>query len=134
MADQPTFLYVEDDHLSREIMEAMLNNLGYTQVVMFENSKNFLNRVEAISPEPDIIFLDIHLQPHDGFAMLSMLRQHPTFTEKVIIAVTASVMNDEITRLKQVGFNGAIGKPLDFENFSDLMIRLLDGQEIWYIV
>jgi len=35
-------------------------------------------------------------------------------------------MNEEVARLRQAGFNGAIGKPLDFENFAVLIERILN--------
>ena len=42
--------------------------------------------------------------------------------------------DEEIAQLKQVGFNGAIGKPLDFDNFASLIDRVLAGEEVWYII
>lgn len=128
------FLYVEDDTLSREIMEMILGGLGYSPLTVFEDSANFLDRIERLTPRPDVIFLDIHMKPYDGFQLLKVLRAHPEFTSAIVVAVTASVMNEEMTRLKEAGFNGAIGKPLDFENFATLMQRLLTGEEIWHVI
>ena len=133
MGRQPVFLYVEDDPLSREIMEIMLQSLGYTQVTMLENSKDFMARIETLPSIPDVIFLDIHMKPLNGFEMLELLRQSPTFAVRTIIAVTASVMNEEVDRLRAAGFNGTIGKPLDFEHFADLIARVLMGEKVWHI-
>jgi CheY-like chemotaxis protein len=130
---QPTFLYVEDDTFSREIMQMMLVSLGFPQVALFENSIDFLARLEQLTPIPDVILLDVHVQPHNGFEMLGILRKHPVYGRKSVIAITASVMNEEIARLKEEGFNGAIGKPLDFENFADLIQRVLAGETVWHV-
>jgi CheY-like chemotaxis protein len=100
---------------------------------MFEDSVNYMARIEALPAVPDVIFLDIHMQPHNGFEMLNTLRQHPTYAARIIIAITASVMNEEVAQLRQAGFNGAIGKPLDFENFAQLMERVLKGEAVWHI-
>ena len=35
------FLYVEDDPLSREIMQMILGGLGYSPLTVFENSADF---------------------------------------------------------------------------------------------
>lgn len=126
------FLYVEDDSLSREIMQMMMENLNY-QLVVFDDSTDFMARLEAITPAPQVIFLDIHIPPSNGFELLEMLRQHPTYQNSIAIAVTASVMNEEIERLRLSGFNGAIGKPLDFELFPSLLEQLLSGREVWHI-
>lgn len=134
MLSQPTFLYVEDDQFSREIMQMMMDGLGYKKLTIFEDSTDLLMRVEALSCPPDVFFLDVQIQPHDGFAMLKMLRDHPLYTKRKMVALTASVMNEEIARLKREGFDGAIGKPLDFENFAGLIERVLKGETVWHIV
>lgn len=128
----PAFLYIEDDTLSREIMELMMQALDHS-LVTFEDSRDFLNRMRELSPSPNIIFLDIHVQPHDGFEMLRLLRAHPTHTKARVIALTASVMNEEIARLRDSGFNGAIGKPLDFDQFPMLLEKIIRGDDVWHI-
>ena len=129
---KPAFLYVEDDTLSREIMQLMMESLEHN-LITFEDSHDFMGRVEKLDPLPRVILLDIHVPPYDGFAMLEMLRQNPAYKESRIIAVTASVMNEEIERLKRSGFDGAIGKPLDFEQFPMLLEQLLHGDAVWHI-
>jgi CheY-like chemotaxis protein len=133
MSDQPTFLYVEDDPMSREVMGMLLRGIGQTHVHILDSSEKFLQRVEALPQIPDVIFLDIHMKPFDGFEMLDLLRAHPKYAEKPVIAVTASVMNEEVNRLKIAGFSGAIAKPLDFENFAELIGRVLKLETIWHI-
>jgi two-component system cell cycle response regulator DivK len=134
MIQTHAFLYVEDDTLSREIMEMLLGGLGYSPLTIFEDSTDFMTRLENLMPQPDVVFLDIHMKPYDGFQLLKVLRAHPQFTSAIVVAVTASVMNEEMKRLKEAGFNGAIGKPLDFDNFATLMQRLLTGEEIWHVI
>ncbi len=134
MVQQAAFLYIEDDPISREVMQLMLQGLGYSRVTILDSSADFMARIAALPSVPDVIFLDIHIQPHDGFEMLAGLRQHPVFASRSVIAVTASVMNEEVQRLRDAGFDGAIGKPLDFENFAALVERALGGESVWHIV
>src|SRR5260370_160879 len=104
MLKDPVFLYVEDDPLSQEVMSMLLTSLGVTQFNIIGDSADFLERIQAISPRPNFFFLDVHIQPHNGFDMLSMLRSHPDFQNAVVVALTASVMSDEVQRLKTAGF------------------------------
>jgi CheY-like chemotaxis protein len=134
MTRDAAFLYVEDDPLSREIMQVMLHNLGYTKLTIFEDSTNFEEQLDNLGFQPTQIFLDIHLKPLDGFEMLRILRRRPDFANTVVIAITASVMNEEVAQLKDAGFDGAIGKPLDFENFAMLIERVLNGEQVWYVI
>lgn len=129
----PVFLYIEDDALSREIMQKLLKNLGYTNLTIFEDSTDFETRISALNALPDVFFLDIHMQPHNGFEMLAILRNDARFASRKIIAVTASVMNEEVAQLRHAGFDGAIGKPLDFEQFPDLLAQILRGKAVWSV-
>ena len=135
MNQDPVILYVEDDAPSRRIMKLMFSiKLKLTSYHIFEDSKNFMERVEALDPAPDCIFLDIHVDPYSGFEMLEMLRTSVRFQNVPVVALTASVMNEEVQKLKQAGFNGCIGKPLDFETFPELVDMIQNGEEIWRIL
>jgi CheY-like chemotaxis protein len=132
---QPAILYVEDEPLSRKLMGMLLQGrMGLPHVVMFEDSENFLERVEALTPRPDVIFLDIHVQPYDGFEMLDMLRTLPWISDTRVVALTASVMNEEVQKLRSAGFHGCLAKPLDMTNFPETLARILSGERIWRVV
>lgn len=134
MTDQPLFLYVEDEPLSRMVMDMLMTKvLGYHDIVILEDSTHFLDTLEALERMPTVIFLDIHVKPFDGFQMLEMVRQHKRFQHVCVIAVTASVMNEEVELLKTSGFNGAIAKPIDLSVFPQTLQAILNGEETWQI-
>lgn len=135
MDTQPVILYVEDDAQSRTVMRMMLKGrMALPHVTIFENSEDFLARVEAILPRPELIFLDIHLAPHNGFEMLALLRGTAHFKNTPIIALTASVMNEEVQQLRAAGFNGCLAKPIDLATFPETVRRLVEGEQIWRII
>lgn len=132
MTAKLNYLYVEDDALSREVMETLLNEvIGVGSLTVFEDSTDFASRLAALNPKPDIILLDIHVHPHDGYAMLGMIRDNPALGQAEVLAVTASVMSQEIEHLKTTGFSGALAKPLDMMTFPTLIKRLESGETIW---
>jgi CheY-like chemotaxis protein len=132
--EDPVIVYFEDDALSREVMQACLTRgLGYYNVTIFEDSTDFESRLEGLSSKPDIIFLDIHMEPTDGFMMLRLIRQSETFQATKVIALTASVMNEEVKVLKEAGFDGVIAKPLDYDSFPVVLRRILSGEQVWHI-
>jgi CheY-like chemotaxis protein len=135
MSSYPAVLYVEDDAKSCKVMRVMLvNQMGLSNVTIFEDSTDFLPRVAQLDPLPDIVFLDIHLKPYNGFEMLDMLRDHDHYQRIPIVALTASVMSEEVHRLRVSGFNGCIAKPISLERFPEILERFLTGEEIWQIV
>ncbi len=135
MKDNLSILYVEDDAMSRKVMQMLLKGKMQLQhVAIFEDSSDFMTRANNVSPKPDIVFLDIHVDPFDGFEMLAMLRSSATFRDIPVVAMTASVMNEEVARLQTSGFDGCIAKPIDKNEFPDLLERILQGEKIWSIL
>lgn len=128
-----TVLYVEDDPSSRKVMRVLLTHMGVPNIVLFEDSQDFMARVENLNPQPDVIFLDIHVLPYSGFEMLHMLRVQPQYQNTPIIALTASVMNEEVQKLRTAGFSGCLAKPIDIDQFPDNLQRIMDGEQLWRI-
>jgi CheY-like chemotaxis protein len=131
---QPAVLYVEDDFASRKVMQILLKGrMKLEHVNIFENSQDFSARVQALEPHPDVVFVDIHMEPHSGFEMLSMLRELEPLKDVPVVALTASVMNDEVEVLRNSGFDGCLAKPLNLEDFPNNLDRILSGEHIWQI-
>ncbi len=129
---QPVILYVEDDEPSADIMRLLLcEQLGIKNVTFFDQTADFLTRAHQIAPVPTLFFLDIHIAPHDGFALLRMLRADAQFHQSPVIALTASVMNEEVALLREAGFDGVIAKPIDIDIFPTLLERIQKGDTIW---
>jgi two-component system, cell cycle response regulator DivK len=131
---QPVVLYVEDDARSRKLMAMLLKGrMKLPHVTILEDSQDFLDHIDALDPKPDVILLDIHMKPHNGFEMLTMLRQLEWLNGIPVVALTASVMNEEVQRLRSAGFNGCLAKPIDLDSFPETLERILDGESIWRI-
>lgn len=131
---QPSFLYVEDDAFSRDIMRVLFHNvLGYPQITIFEQSADFMTRVRALPSVPDVVFLDIQMKPYNGYDMLNMLRSDANYSQCKVIAMTASVMATDVQALKAAGFDGLIGKPIIRQTFPDLVKQILTGQAVWFV-
>jgi CheY-like chemotaxis protein len=133
MSGDPIFLYVEDDPDSRDIMRLLLLEMGYSQITVFEDSQDFMTKLDGLEPKPTVIFLDIHMKPDNGFKLLEMLRGREEYKNIRIVALTASVMNEEIVTLKNAQFNGVIAKPIDSGSFQDMLNSILKGEEVWKI-
>jgi CheY-like chemotaxis protein len=134
MIQNPSVLYVEDDLRSQKVMELTLRskmNLSY--VNLFSDSANIVERVQALKPQPDIVFLDIHMEPHSGFQVLEMLRKIDQYKKTPVVALTASVMNEEVAMMRTAGFDGCLAKPIDLETFEDSFKRILSGEQVWRI-
>ena len=134
MLDDRVFLYVEDDPHSRTVMRLLLTkSLHVKKLTIFEDSQNFEVRINELEHVPDVILLDIQVPPLDGFEMIKIIRQAPKFESTKVIALTASVMNEEVEKLRAAGFDGTISKPLRMVAFPDQIRRIVKGESVWSI-
>lgn len=134
MAETFCFVYFEDEPHSRVVLEMILTRvMGFEHVYIFENSAHYMARLDDVPILPTVLFLDIHMEPHNGFEILTTLRNTPAYQDMTIIAITASVMNDEVDMLQDSGFDGAIAKPIDQVKFPTLLERILNGESVWNV-
>lgn len=127
-------LYVEDNASNRKVMSLLMEKaLATKNYVIFEDSTDFIQRVRGLGLIPEIILLDIHVSPLDGFEMLNQLRADKTFNRVKVLALTASVMNEEVQKLRDSGFDGAIAKPVNIRVFPDQIKSILKGEEVWSV-
>jgi len=134
ISQKPILVYVEDDENSILVMKMVVERvMGLPPLHVLQSRADFIQQVKELGVVPDIFLMDIHMKPYDGIKLLSMLRDDPQFTRSKVIALTASVTNEEVSLLKSSGFDGAISKPLNIEIFPDLIARIINGDSVWHI-
>lgn len=128
----PAFLYIEDTASSREVMRLLLcEMMAYTDLTMLSDSADVLNKLQHMNKHFDVIFLDINIEPIDGYAICQALRGQAAYDNTHIIAVTAAINPSALERMRSIGFNGAISKPLDMETFPTQINSILAGNDLW---
>ena len=131
---KPILVYVEDDENSIFVMKMVVERvMKLPTLYVLQSRADFIQQVKGLGVVPDVFMLDIQMKPYDGVELLSMLRKDPQFKCSKVIALTASVTNEEVLLLKSGGFDGAIAKPLNIEVFPDLIARIINGDQVWYI-
>lgn len=128
-------LYVEDDFPSRTIGQMLLSGrMQIPHVTIFPDSQDFEARLDRVHPAPEIILLDIHMDPIDGFEMLQLVRQNTKFKDALVVALTASVMNAEVDQIREAGFDSLIAKPIDLERFPKVLTAIAEGETVWAVL
>ena len=134
MIDIDCLLCVEDDSSNRLVMKLLVEKtLKVRHYAIFEDSADFIPRVRNLPVRPDIVLLDIHVSPFNGFQMLQMIRGDSVYFDTKVVALTASVMSEEVERLRKSGFDGAIGKPITLSTFPIVIERIMKGENIWQV-
>jgi two-component system sensor histidine kinase BarA len=132
VSNEPSILYVEDHPASRRVMELLLVDvMGFNQLTLVGDTNDIIQNLEAMHKHFDVIFLDVNLQPHDGYAVCTMLRTHEQFRNAKIVGLTASVTPAEMRKMQAVGFDGVIAKPLSHATFPEQLEHILAGEPLW---
>ena len=116
-------LIIEDDEKSRKLVRDVLGLKGYRTVETDTAEEGI--RV-AQQQRPALILMDIHLPGMNGIEALRSLRRDVATSAIPVIAVTASVMNDQRQQVTDAGFNALERKPINIADFLKTVRRVLD--------
>ncbi|MBJ2147587.1 response regulator [Vibrio sp. IB15] len=106
-------LLVEDNRVNQKVASVMLKKAGYAfeiadngqiAVVMYQSDSSF-----------DVILMDCMMPVMDGFTATKEIREHEKnlgLTKTPIIALTASVIDDDIQKCFDSGMDGYVAKPV----------------------
>jgi len=83
----------------------------------------------AQSGQPDLILMDIQMPEMDGLTATRLLRADPQTSAIPIVAVTASVMPEDLRETIAAGCNGYITKPLEPSQFARQLLPYLRAEK-----
>lgn len=103
-------LVVDDNKINLAFAFELLSQWGHQPM----QANSALNALDIYQKHPfDLVLMDIQMPEHDGIEGMEMLRKSPTNKGIPIIALTANALPEEEYRLKKLGFNAYISKPID---------------------
>ncbi|MCL2497741.1 MAG: ATP-binding protein [Symbiobacteriaceae bacterium] len=109
-----TILVVEDVEINREIIAAILEESGVT-IDYAINGQEAVAMFQSNSLRYHLILMDINMPILDGYQATQQIRalDLPSAKEIPIIAMTANVFKEDITKCLAAGMNAHTGKPID---------------------
>lgn len=124
-----TVLVVEDNVSNFVLMARMLGYMG----IHCEWKTSGYEVVEFADtlPRLDLILMDIRLPYEDGYGALDKIRSSHKLRDARVVAVTAEASKEQMSKARQAGFDGFLGKPLDPDRFPDQIRAILNGDEVW---
>jgi len=102
-------LIIEDHDKNRKLVRDVLQYYGYVTLEA-EIAEDGLRLAREFRPA--LILMDIQLPDIDGIAALRALRADPVTHLIPVIAITASAMSEEQTKIREAGFDGYQQKPI----------------------
>lgn len=122
-------LIVDDDPVSIEVLKSLLAREGVTTTVI-DGYTNLTTLLET-SPVPDVIFLDLEMPGNSGYQVFETLKSFPQTQHVPMVAYTTHISH--ANQVKQSGFDGFLGKPLNRHEFPTILGQILNGEPVWII-
>jgi hemerythrin-like metal-binding protein len=138
-----TILAVDDNEINREVLAAVLEKTN-VNIDFARDGRNAFLMFKENQDKYNLILMDIHMPEMNGFEATREIRSLNTVqsVEVPIIAMTASIFKEEITKCLGAGMNDHVGKPIDPDvlyitikkhilNKSNTIIRKVDSGIKW---
>ena len=107
-------LIVEDNAKNLKIVRDVLQVKGYATLEATSAEDGI--RL-ATDRKPDLVLMDIQLPGMNGIDALRVLRGNADTASIPVIAVTASVMQQDRKLIMDAGFDAYVGKPINLKEF-----------------
>jgi two-component system response regulator len=122
--------------------DVQLTREALTETKILTNLFTVENGVEAIDflykkglygsvPRPDIIILDLNLPLKDGREVLEIIKKDDSLKRIPVVILTSSKAEEDIVRTYNLHANCYITKPLDFEQFIQIVKNI---EQFWFTV
>ena len=117
-------LIVEDNEKNMKLVRDVLQVKGY-QTLEAATAEDGIALAQAHSP--DLVLMDIQLPGMNGIEALGVLRENPATAHIPVIAVTASVMQQDRKLITEAGFDAYIGKPINLKEFLQAVREVIEA-------
>lgn len=111
-------LVVDDVSSNREVMVRFLQAVGL-EVAEATNGREAIRLAQEI--RPDLVLMDLFMPVMDGFEAALRIRQIPGLQDLLIIAVSASVSEEDQSQCRQAGYDAFLAKPVSWPKLSALL-------------
>jgi two-component system, sensor histidine kinase and response regulator len=114
----PKILVVDDEEDNRVVLAELLESAGLLVIVAVDG----LEALERFAAEqPDFVFMDVKMPRMDGIEAIRRIRQRPEGAKVPIVALSASVYEQESGLVVREGANAFIAKPFREERIWEIL-------------
>jgi len=115
-------LIVEDNEKNLKLVRDVLQVKGY-ETLEAGTAEDGLRIARGHAP--DLVLMDIQLPGMSGIEALKALRADPATAALPVVAITASVMQQDRQEIMRAGFDGFIEKPINLRGLLDAVQKAM---------
>lgn len=112
-------ILAEDNEINQTIFLSMMKKTGINMQVAI-NGQEAVDLAKKF--RPDVVFMDIHMPIMDGIEACTLIKK--IYPEVPIIAVTANVMDEDISHYLATGFEHFLAKPIEIPLLYQLCLQV----------
>lgn len=112
-------MMVDDEPIMLEIIQALLQDAGYSNFIPVERSSQSIRMV--MQTNPDLLLLDLDMPEIHGYEVLSTIRSSTDYQHLPVIILTASTSPGDKLKALELGATDFLSKPVDA---SELVLRI----------
>lgn len=119
-------LICEDSSYNRDILSQMLGRMGFTHVDSVSNGAEAIDMIDKTDTPYDLLYLDLTMPVIDGYGVIRYIHDRNMELPKIIV-VTASVIQGEKDRCRQMGVNYFLRKPYSVDTLGLVTFQSLSS-------
>nr|WP_295924321.1 response regulator [uncultured Dyadobacter sp.] len=123
-ASSDRILVIDDNADAAQTLSMLLKLKGF-QVHTRNSGQSGIEAAQELSPRA--ILLDLGMPGMDGYETCRLIRQQTWGQTVVVIALSGYGQQEDHQRTKEMGFDEHLVKPVDLNELTNLLTRLLDS-------
>jgi len=117
-------LIAEDVIYNANLLTNMLQNLNYQDITVANDGKQTIEIIEnyyKIGKKFDILLLDLIMPHMNGYDVINVINKK-CWNIKIIV-ITASVLEEDVNKCRNLGIKYFINKPIDLKQLKEILIH-----------
>lgn len=127
VSSEVSLMYLEDNLKNINVVETILAQRPDYRLITTQEPEDCVDMARQYSPS--LILLDLNHSEADAFELLKQLQQEDKLKNIPIIAVSTDGESEKIQAARNAGFSDYLVKPLDTNDFLDVVDSLLGQYE-----
>jgi CheY-like chemotaxis protein len=104
-------LMLEEDRDDRDLTEAIMQEIGFTQMPVFFSKKKELFQFLEQTDQPCLILIDYNLSSGNSIEVLQQLKEHKIFSKFPVVILSESILPKYVQESYALGAATFIKKP-----------------------
>lgn len=117
--DDPFYLDIIPDIIARKVS-------GGKDYVVLTAPTGFDAGAMIVEHNPNLVIIDIHLSDVDGRKVCERLKNRHETRHSKVLGISGLIEEEEIEKLKEMGFDDFIKKPFEIDKFAGKVEKLLN--------